>query len=120
MVLDRERATWLLYRLDCRGRFVLHSAPAGEADASPPSAPRDLRGQRRDGRVELEWSASLDSESVVGQYCVRYGEANAEETLLTRWLGASDVSECSVAAVNLHGLERASSTVALREVAQRQ
>ena len=39
VILDRARETWLLYRLDWKRRFVLHTAPLGAPDETPPSAP---------------------------------------------------------------------------------
>jgi hypothetical protein len=111
VTLDRRRATWLLYRLDWKRRFVLHAAPAGARDESPPSAPSLLRSARVDGELRLEWDDAHDPESGIGQYRIRCGDAEVVESIPRAWQGRTNATSCSVSAVNLHGLEGPGATI---------
>jgi hypothetical protein len=113
VTLDRARQTWLLYRLDWNRRFVLHAAPAGTRDETPPGAPHQLTAERTSRGVRLRWKNAHDPESGVGQYRIRCDGILISESIHPSWEGEIDAANCAVSAVNLHGAEGSAATISL-------
>ena len=111
VTLDRERRTWLLYRLDWNGRFILHAAPSGAPDETPPSAPTRLAATRTPRGIRLAWSEATDPDTGIGQYRVRCGGELVAESVRLGWQGRTAAEECAVSAVNLHGVEGPAATL---------
>jgi hypothetical protein len=113
VTLDRERRTWLLYRLDWNRQFVLHAAPAGARDETPPGVPHQLTAERTSRGVRLRWKDAHDPESGVGQYRIRCDGTLVSESIPPSWEGEIDAANCAVSAVNLHGAEGPAATISL-------
>jgi hypothetical protein len=107
--LDRERKTWFLYRSTWQGTIVLHLAPYGEPDATPPSAPSKLAAAKDSTGITLTWSAADDPDTGVARYRVyRDGVllgATADTTFVDSGVNRPNEHGYEVSAVNLHGTE---------------
>lgn len=107
--LDRERRTWFLYRLNWKRQFVLHLAPAGEIDATPPTAPANLRGEVVGETVRLRWESADDPDTGVVHYRVMLDGEELGTTFDPEFEAplprGSVLSQYRVTAVNLHGVE---------------
>jgi hypothetical protein len=109
--LDRDRQTWFLYRTTWNAEIVLHLAPAGPTDTSPPSAPAQLVASRlADGAVALRWGAASDPDTGVVAYRIsRDGQFLGQTLDLTftdaQAPGTASSITYTVTAVNLHGTE---------------
>ena len=117
VTLDRSRQTWFLYRLDWNRRFVLHTAPSGAPDETPPTPPAELAATRTERNIRLSWSDASDPETGIGQYRIRCDGVLVAESIALTWLGETSYAECAVSAVNLHGIEGPASTLSFREEA---
>jgi hypothetical protein len=106
--LDRARRTWFLYRLNWKNQFVLHLAPAGEPDLTPPGPPKGLALEAGQDGVELLWREASDPETGVVAYDVYRDGRRLARTLDLSWVDRetepTEDTAYEVAAVNFHGV----------------
>jgi hypothetical protein len=105
--LDIDRRTWFLYRSTWEGTIVLHLAPFGEPDNTPPSAPTDVAAAEDPAGITLTWSAADDPDSGVAGYRIY-----RDGVFITKVMGTSYTDSAAahlgkhiyaVSAENLHG-----------------
>jgi hypothetical protein len=105
--LDTDRRTWFLYRSTWEGTIVLHFAPFGEPDDSPPSAPTDVTAAEDSAGITLTWSAAEDLDTGVASYRIYRDGVFVTKVTGTSYTdsAAAQLSECiyEVSAENLHG-----------------
>lgn len=109
VLLDKETNTWFMYY---RGdnRYGVKLAPAGEPDATPPTAPANVIATPiSDRQVDLSWSPATDSETGIVLYEVF---RDGTHLATVKGLAFSDTGLAEktaytyqVSAVNYHGVK---------------
>lgn len=108
--LDRDRKTWFMYYNTFDRFWRVKLAPAGSADATPPTAPRNLSVKAvAPDAVTLSWSPAMDRDTGIAVYRIYRDGVKLGRTTGLTFTDSLPINSMryryAVAAVNLHGVQ---------------